>query len=49
MMGNYLSNRPEQPLTLFVYACQSEFVCILPQRGASSKGYMADGPEKRQL
>ena len=39
----------QQALTVFVYACQSEFGCVLPQRAASSKGYKADEPEKRQL
>lgn len=34
---------------MLVYACQSESVCILPQRGVSSVGYRADEPEKRQL
>lgn len=38
MMANYLSNRLQRALTEFVYACQCEFVCILSQRGASSKG-----------
>ena len=34
---------------MFVYACQSESVCILPRSGVSSVGYWADEPEKRQL
>lgn len=48
-MGNDLSNRLQQALTVFVYACQSQFVYILALRGASSKGHRADELEKRQL
>lgn len=49
MMGNNLSNKLQQTLTVFAYACQAEFGCIRPQRSASSKEYRADEPEKRQL
>ena len=42
---DYLSNFFQQLLTVFVYACQSEFVCIPPQRGTSAKEYRADDPK----
>lgn len=49
MTGNNLTNKHQQALTVFVYACQSAFGHTLPRRSASSKGHKAVEPEKRQL